>query len=79
MSTKKLMLEELNYLLDQFDVKKGPQLMSGTDPISGNQNVQLRNYRKKMVRLFQSFTEERQVEELAAFRDRLKEKQKELK
>ncbi len=73
MRSKKEKLKELNSLLDAFDMAKGPELLTGVDRISGKQNNQLRNYRKKMIKLFNSFTPERQEEELQAFRDKIKE------
>lgn len=79
MNNKKQIVNELHTLLDQFDVAKGPELMAGTDPVTGNQNSQLRNYRKKMIRLFCSFSPQRQEEELEAFRTKLKEKQSTVK
>jgi hypothetical protein len=71
--SNKELLNELNMYLDKLGIKKGSFLYPVLDKTTGEQKSELRNYRKKIVKLFKDFSYERKLSELDAFRSKLNE------
>ncbi len=74
MKTNKELLNELEGILDQFDLTTGITLQPVMDMVTGAQHLELRNYRKRIIKEFKKFTYERKLEELVGFKQKLDEK-----
>lgn len=72
--SNKQLLNKLEEYLDFFGFSKDPEMLASIAPGSEKPHAELRNYRKKMVKLFKGFSYDRKLDELAGFEMKVQQK-----
>lgn len=65
--------KQLNDLLTELDVPKVPSLYTTVALNTGNPCLELRNYRKKFIKMFRKMDTSRKLEELELLKNKAKE------